>query len=471
MKLKFFSLILFIMSFIAVLPAMAQGGALTYGSSVVGTLSAQSPIGFYTFSGSAGDVVTVQVIGISNGLDPSVSLNAPTQQQLAFNDNDPLSAVPTDARVTITLPANGIYTVLISSVNGTLGDYLIRLNGQAAVQTEPIQSDTPVDTTVNPDQGALFFQFEALPDTPQTVTITSLTDGFSFRVIVRNPQGETIALLTGSNQLGLNIPAGTGTYTLEVAALTSGLAGQISVQVAPTGTPPVDVTPPAETPDDQDNVDDEPVTTEEPQQTIIEATPTFTPTATTVQEEQQQQPTATTAQQQQQQATATFTPSYTPTTQATATFTPSYTPTTQPTATFTPSYTPTTPPPPPTAPEDARFNSPLNIQLDTTVSVTDFVSYPGGDVEDRVRWDIIGMNQNSSLSGGRARLVIAVSCFGTNTQDVQFFTGGQTYSCGQTIVDREVTYDSRTGSVVITAVSGQSTYVQWVLTGTATRVN
>ena len=81
------------------------------------------------------------------------------------------------------------------------------------------------------------------------------------------------------------------------------------------------------------------------------------------------------------------------------------------------------------------------------------------------------MNPNSSLSGGRARLIIAVSCFGTGTQDIQFFTGGQTYNCGQTIVDQEVTYDSRTGQVTITAVGGQGTYVQWVLTGTATRTN
>ena len=75
------------------------------------------------------------------------------------------------------------------------------------------------------------------------------------------------------------------------------------------------------------------------------------------------------------------------------------------------------------------------------------------------------------LSGGRARLVIAVSCFGEGIDNIQVFTGGQTYTCGQTIVDREVTYDSRTGQVTITAVGGQGTYVQWVLTGTATRVN
>lgn len=222
-----------------------------------------------------------------------------------------------------------------------------------------------------------------------------------------------------------------------------------------------------------------PTTTYTPSPTFTPGGPTLTPTATyTV----TASPTATYT------PTMTYTPggptvTYTYTPSATYTYTPSptytYTPTptntnpppVQPTATYTPSYTPTTPPAAQVAPEDPRFNNPLNIPLDNTASVLDFVSYPGGDQEDRVRWDITGMNPNASLSGGRARLVIAVSCFGEGTQYIEFFTGGQTYSCGQTIVDREVTYDSRTGSVVITAVGGTGTYVQWVLTGTATRVN
>ena len=186
-----------------------------------------------------------------------------------------------------------------------------------------------------------------------------------------------------------------------------------------------------------------------------------------------------------QDLTATYTPSYTPTDQVdqlappqdpTMTYTATIAvdqlaPPQDPTMTYTPSYTPTTPPPPPTAPPDANFNAPLNIPLDSTSSVTDFVSYPDGDTEDRVRWDISGMNPNATLSGGRARLIIAVSCFGTGTQNVSFFVAGQTYSCGQTVVDREVTYDSRTGQVNITAAGGENTYVQWVLTGTATRLD
>ncbi|NLH07958.1 MAG: hypothetical protein GX484_10185 [Chloroflexi bacterium] len=168
----------------------------------------------------------------------------------------------------------------------------------------------------------------------------------------------------------------------------------------------------------------------------------------------------------------TLTPTFTLMPSATTggpTLTPTYPLTNEPT--LTPTSTPTTPPAAQVAPEDARFNAPLNIPLDSTASVTDFVSYPDGDTEDRIQWDITGMNPNAALSGGRARLIISASCFGTGTQHVQFSVGGQTFFCGQTIVDREVTYDNRTGQVVITAVAGEGTYVQWALTGTATRTN
>src|SRR5690606_38057484 len=205
-----------------------------------------------------------------------------------------------------------------------------------------------------------------------------------------------------------------------------------------------------------------------PTPSITPGGPTLTPSAT---------PTATGT------ATPSVTPggpTLTPSATATATHTPTASPTTNgilPTATGTatttptPTFTPTATQAAPTAPPDANFNSPLTIALDSTASVTDFVSFPGGYTTDRMRWDITGMNPNPALSGGRARLIISARCFGTGTQNVQFETGGQTFSCGQTVVDREVTFDSRTGQVTISAVGGEGTYVQWVLTGTATRLD
>jgi hypothetical protein len=125
----------------------------------------------------------------------------------------------------------------------------------------------------------------------------------------------------------------------------------------------------------------------------------------------------------------------------------------------------------PQAPEDARFNAPLTIPLDGAAVTGDVVSYPGGDVEDRIQFDVTGLNPSPGQPGGRALLQIAAACTGTGTDYVQFSTGGQTFACGQTLINREVTYDNRAGSVIVTAAGGQDTYVEWSLSGAATRVN
>ncbi|MAS36860.1 MAG: hypothetical protein CL610_22845 [Anaerolineaceae bacterium] len=529
---------------------VAQGGQLNYGDNVVATLPATNPLAFYSFTGTGGDQVSVQVIGITPGLDPAVSLNGPTQQQLASNDNDPNAPGTTDARIAVNLPQDGVYTVLVSSVSGLPGDFLIRLNGQQPAAGQPV-SDTPTSADVA-GGGAQLFSIEANPSAPSVLTVSSDLPDFEFRVVVRDANGAMIALLVGSGQTIMTLPAGTGTYLVEVTAVDPAASGQVSVSVsdalpasAPTAAPPVEATPtstatsvdsgPSDVCEvsalgsDAVNVRSGPgtnfdtiaqllpgtrftaagiyntwylvniptggqgwirrdvVATFGPCDTLPPVAPpaetsstatapadgvTATPTMTPTPPQDQPTPTATspTAQQQQTGPTPTAT-TQRQGVQATPTFTHTPTQPVQATATYTPSYTPTTPPAAQIAPEDARFNNPLNIALDTTASVLDFVSYPGGDTEDRVRWDITGMNPNASLSGGRARLVLSVSCFGTGTQNIEFFTGGQTYTCGQTVVDREVTYDSRTGQLTITAVGGQNTYVQWVLTGTATRVN
>ncbi|MBZ0293811.1 MAG: SH3 domain-containing protein [Anaerolineae bacterium] len=526
----------------------AQGNTLTYGSAVIGSLSSQAPLAFFTFSGNEGDQVTIRVIALDSNLDPNISMNSPTQQQLAINDNDPFVSGTTDARIDIRLPATGVYTILVGS-NGSAGDFVVRLDGRPEEDSAPLEG-SPVENAVTAQP--ITYSFIASPDSPLVLTLTTETSGFDFRALVQNSSGQIIAILFGGegNPATFSVPVGDESYQVEIASMNPQITGNITASLALSG--PAAVPPPAETEEPAPPVETEepeaPVTTEEPAATCVVRTPdsdnrnvrsgpgtdfnivgqvqpgqslkvvgvsgdwylielaeggqgwvrndvvsiegpcdnlpvitddggfepvTATPTALS---EATATATPSPAADEVQPATMTFTPSPTTAQQPTATFTPSYTPTstaTQPQAiaTFTPSYTPTTPPAAQVAPEDARFNNPLNLALDTTGSVTDFVSYPGGDREDRVRWDITGMNQNASLSGGRARLILAVSCFGNNIDQIQFFTGGQTFSCGQTIVDREVTADSRTGSVVITAVGGTGTYVQWVLTGTATRIN
>lgn len=496
-------------------------GAIVYGSSVVGSLSAEAPLAFHVFTGNVGDQVSVLAVGISPDMAPAISLLGPDQQQLTSSSADPFGDSG-EARVSYRLQTAGLYTLLITNANSTPGDYLLRLNGRPSPPGTIISDQAVAAVDVAPQSPVQVFAFAANPGVSTVVTIATTSPDFEFAVQLLNPSGQVIATQAGSaaQQVSLVVGAGEGTYEAHVASLTPDVTGAVTVSIGLGSMPSIQTPAPPEATEEAappagSNAPSNVCSVNTDGVVNLRSGPgtdyavvgqltagnflvitgmsadgvwyvgdysgqqawVFTgvvgmngPCANLPVVQASAQPaqpsvlTATPVSGQQQQATPTYTPTTPSQPQQTEEFS-------GPTATYTPSYTPTTPPVAQVAPDDARFNNPLNIPLDNTASIVDFVSYPGGDTEDMVRWDISGMNPNVALTGGRARLIIAVSCFGMGTDQVQFFTNGQTYACGQTIVDREVTYDSRTGQVTITAVGGDGTYVQWVLTGTATRIN
>jgi uncharacterized protein YraI len=523
--------LLVILTVLAIVPSSlvgAQGQSLNYGSALIYSISAASPFGFFSFQGEANDVVTIQVLGITPGFKPTVSLNDPTQQQLAVSSPDPSS--PGSARITAQLEDSGFYTIIVSSTD-ELGEFALRLDGAPGTVVDAL-SDEPLALTSSP----LIIPIEASPDTAQQLTVSATPEEVAFTAVLRNEDGQTIVSANGSGEspTQMTIPAGDASYSLEIYAVDPNLAGSVNVSLQPLGAAP------ETTPADDTGAEEAATPTTAPENAcqvsgvnvnvrsgpgtdynviatmnggvsyavlginngwyaidlsggsvgwvfsdVVQTTGDCSNLSTYEFTGESAPPPQTTEEAdsgQPQQATATYTPSYTPTTssnqpqQATPTYTPSPTsppqqqePTTQPTATYTPTYTPTTPPAAQVAPPDSNYA--LVIPLDETVSLLDFVSYPDGDTQDRISYRVTGMNPNVAFSGGRARLVISVSCFGENTDQIEFFATGNTYSCGQTLVDREVTFDSNTGSVTVTAVGGEGTYVQWVLTGTVTRLN
>jgi uncharacterized protein YraI len=495
--------------------AAAQGvSTLTPGGGLVGTLSAQSPLAFFTFNGTQGDLAEVRAIGLTPNLSLSLTLLSPTQQNIGSGSSSTLGTG--DASVSLSLPQTGTYTVL---VGGDPGDFVITLDVTTPPPVVALDKNAPAAANLSPETAVQTYSFDANPFLASSVTLDATDGNTGFAANFYDPDGSLTTTISGLSNVCLGIPAGEGTYQLVIelqdaqttfavsVILQDGACGSASAPPAPqpSATPVESLSLVCSATPGQGtvNVRSGPgtnfdvVAQLQPGQSLPvvgqSGTGWYAVQVANVAEAWaaasvlvlsgrcddiptvgagQVLPPAQTQEVEQPAGTPTFT--YTPSQtlepgQPTATYTA--TQPVQPTAThtYTPSYTPTTPPPPPTAPPDANYN--FTIQLDSTASVTDFVSYPNGDTEDRVFYDIGGMNPNSSLPGGRARLILAVSCFGTGTQNVTFFTQGQTYSCGQTIFDQEVTFNSKTGSVLITAVAGENTYVQWVLTGTATRVN
>ncbi|MBN2471546.1 MAG: hypothetical protein JXN59_12550, partial [Anaerolineae bacterium] len=126
-------------------PVHAQGNVITYGDNVFGSLTAESPFAAYSFAGAAGDHVTVQIMGASPGMLPAVSLLSPAQQQLAAASGDPFGLGDgTDARITLRLTESGLHTILISSADGTAGDYLLRLRNSPAASIT-LQHEIPTE--------------------------------------------------------------------------------------------------------------------------------------------------------------------------------------------------------------------------------------------------------------------------------------------------------------------------------------
>jgi hypothetical protein len=222
--------LLLILSLLWAAPALAQEAVLTYGANTLGSLSAGAPLASFTFNGDEGDLVSIHVIAITPGLDPALSLNSAAQQQLAYADD--LSPAATDASLSLSLPETGVFTVIVSSETGAPGDFLLRLSGGPPPPPPPL-SNAPLSSSITPGTPQ-FFSFSAAPVEIITLRVTTTTPGFGFRVTITDSNGAPVAMVIGSDVVGVALPfaPGAAAYTAQVAALDPNLPGQVSVFVS-----------------------------------------------------------------------------------------------------------------------------------------------------------------------------------------------------------------------------------------------
>lgn len=502
----------------------AQGGVIAYGQVVSGSLTEQNPLAIYAFQGVEGQLIAAQVIGIPPAMKPTISLLSPSGQPIA-NSAEQAYLFSTDAQVSARLPQSGLYSLVINDAGGAVGQFILRLalRGEGQLPVIPANLPTPIALSAEAPSQTYRVQADAL--NPAQLSIITL-DGAVFAVEVLSSSGRSLASFDGLAEVNVKLPAAEYFYLIVTRLQSSagsnlivslGSAGVAAPAIPPTPVPPVIAPQPTvQAPSGSTgtcqafangvvNVRAGPGTQyatltqlSAGQGVVISGVnsnwyavsiPSFgigwvSGSVVTLQGACGNLPfTPFTASG----APATATPltglTATPTSFVVATATPptGVEPTATlmgipPTATFIP---PTETPPPPTAtytvvpvqtaPPDANFNSPLTIPLDGAATSSDYVSYPQGDHEDRVRFSVSGMNPSSAMPGGRARLIIVATCSGTGMQHVQFTSGTRTVGCGGTVVDRIVTADSDTGTVIILATGGEGTYVQWTLTGSAAR--
>lgn len=218
--------------------AQAQDAMLlAYGTTAQGVLSADAPVMTYSFSGTIGDLVQVDVMGLSGGLDPMVDLIAPDQQTLASGSFNRLGVEHHDARIALYLPQTGVFSLQVRALHNTTGEFVLELNGRSPVISTPLMPNVPLDVTVQPNAAQQYFTFEAL-DCPTHLIVFNPSAGqrfaFPYVVKVRDPQGQDVALLYGGDTLEdrVIVEPLSGTYEIEVWSSDPALAGTLTLSVS-----------------------------------------------------------------------------------------------------------------------------------------------------------------------------------------------------------------------------------------------
>ena len=208
-----------------------RGRSITYGSSVIGSLTAESPFVIYTFNANPGDLISLVLAGLAPEVVPESSLLGPDQRQLALTSNDPFSVGSQLARLDYRIMQGGIHSLIVNNANNTPGEFLLLLNGRPGGEATGIAVGSTQTANLPPNTAPGLFSFPASPDSPLTLSLSTSTAGFSFLARVYDPTGNLIAGLAGEALRGvsLNVAPGSGQYVVEIGSLTPNVQGAIMV--------------------------------------------------------------------------------------------------------------------------------------------------------------------------------------------------------------------------------------------------
>ncbi|MBK8020150.1 MAG: hypothetical protein IPK19_01685 [Chloroflexi bacterium] len=213
-----------------------SGGALAYGSSVYGAISATQPLVTYSFTGAEGDYVVVTADSWTGTLDIQVDLVAPNGLVLVRSGQNTPSGEPLGAYISRFLPDSGVYLLRISGADGSAGDFMLSVQGRSAATAMPLDYGQSVDVTIAQNAEPQYFSFQ-VEDCPTTLIVSDPSEGetfaFPFVVKVRDQRGYAVALLRGGEQLEdwVTVEARSGRYEVEVLAADPTLSGSIRLLV------------------------------------------------------------------------------------------------------------------------------------------------------------------------------------------------------------------------------------------------
>ncbi len=209
----------------------AQGSLpLAYDSTVTGSLSDTATSLTYTFDGSTDDVISIEVMSIAHDMAPALLLIGPNDEQLTASRPDPLHPASSRASLAFRLPADGAYSLVVTSRNGFFGDFVLSLNVQESAAMS-LPTNQPVDLNIMPNSDPLTLRFALAPDTPTTLNIGTESEGFAFAAELRDDSGVLIARFDRAvTAAQLVLPAAQGNaYELMLTAVSADMSGIITV--------------------------------------------------------------------------------------------------------------------------------------------------------------------------------------------------------------------------------------------------
>ena len=135
---------------------LAQGPPepIALGQNKPGEISAANPQPSFLFSASAGQSVIVEVLGLTDGLAPQLTILTASNALVQAFGNPTLSS---SLSATITFPQAGDYVLQVSGINGAVGQFALRVAAAAPAEPPtPLVVGQPVTGTLAPGEQAAF---------------------------------------------------------------------------------------------------------------------------------------------------------------------------------------------------------------------------------------------------------------------------------------------------------------------------
>ena len=183
------------------IPPVDPHPVLSFDISENDSIDPQTDVDFFSFEGSAGASVRLNVLSESHAFDPVLEVYDPFGGQLppdswptgSCSGGSPPYTSRCSFSADLELDVDGSYLVVVyDGATNEVGDYqlsLFCLGGTCDQGAEEVLYDSPVSGAIDSETDGEFFSFHGAPDSLVRVNVTSTSQAFDPRIEIRDPEG------------------------------------------------------------------------------------------------------------------------------------------------------------------------------------------------------------------------------------------------------------------------------------------